>query len=59
MALPVIITTMIMRIDACLMSHRTKADKGQPFFIGADMTYRIPVLSYAAIFYEAFDAYPR
>jgi hypothetical protein len=59
MALPVIITTITMRIDAYLMSRGTKADKGQPFFIGPDMTYRIPVLSYAAIFCEALDAYPR
>lgn len=59
MALPVIITTIIMRIDVRLKSRRTKADKGQPFFIGPDMTYRIAVLSYAAIFCEALDAYPR
>lgn len=59
MAPLVITTTIIMRIDACLKSRRTKADQGQPFFIGPDMTYRIAVLSYSAIFCEAFDAYPR
>jgi hypothetical protein len=59
MGLQVIITTIIMPIDVRLQSRLTKADKGQPFFIGPDMTYPLAVLSYAAIFCEAIDAYPR
>jgi hypothetical protein len=59
MAAPATIMTIIMRIDAHLKNHRTKADKGQPFFIEPGMTYRIAVLSYAAVFCEADHAYPR